>query len=160
MNIVISDKKTGKALNTKTEKNIFMGKKIGEEIDLSGIGMLGYKGKISGGSDMEGFPMKHSLQGMQRKRVLLEKGIGFRPTKIGERKKKTVAGNTVSLNTAQLNLVISHYGAQAFEELLKTIAKPAEKREESVKEKLIKESLERAGTEELEHVKVKGKVRG
>ena len=160
MNIVISDKKTGKTLNMKTEKNVFTGKRMGEEIDLGAIGLTGYKGMIRGGSDKEGFPMKHGLHGSMRKKVLLEKGTGFRQEKKGQKRKKTVAGNTVGTNTAQLNVVVTQVGQQDFGELLKTMAKPKEEKKETIKERLIKESLEKAGSEELAYEKTKPKARG
>ena len=158
MNIVVSDAKTGRALNTKTEKEVFVGKKLGEEVDLGVIGLSGYKAKITGGSDKQGFPMKPTVQGPLRRKVLLTIGVGFRSDRKGKKQKKTVVGNTVSANTAQVNVVITAHGEQKFEELLKTTAKPKEEKE-SVKERLVKESLEKAGSEELAHEKTKPKAR-
>ena len=59
MNIVISDPKTKKAYSKKIEDpKPFLNKKIGETINLTIIGLDGFEGKITGGSDKEGFPMK------------------------------------------------------------------------------------------------------
>ncbi len=159
MNIVVSEKKTGKAINMKTEKPVFVGREMGQEIDLGSIGLSGYRGKISGGSDKDGFPMKHGIHGMLRRKVILEKGVGLRGKKKGMKVKKTVAGNTVTQSTAQLNIVVVSYGQQEFAELAKTLSKPGEEKQASAKERLIKESLEKAGSEELAHEKVKGKVK-
>ncbi len=159
MNIVVSDAKTGRTLNTKTEKEVFVGKRLGEEIDLGTIGLSGYKAKIRGGSDKQGFPMKPTVQGQLRRKVLLQTGVGFRSNRKGKKQRKTVAGNTVSVNTAQINVVITAYGEQKFEDLLKTVEKPKDEKT-SVKDRLIKESLEKAGSEELAHEKTKPKARG
>ncbi|MDO8627133.1 MAG: S6e family ribosomal protein, partial [Candidatus Diapherotrites archaeon] len=71
MNIVVSNPKTGKAYQKKTESPVYLNKKIGAEVDLSVIGLDGYKGVIKGGSDKDGFPMKSSLDGGLRKRILI-----------------------------------------------------------------------------------------
>lgn len=160
MNIVVSDPKSRKALNLKTDKELFVGKKIGENIDLSAIGLQGYNGRITGGSDKQGFPMKPTLSGQQRRKVLLEKGVGLRSNTKGMKKRKTVAGNTVTANTAQLNVAVLQQGEKRFEELVAALAKPAEKKQESIKEKAVKESLEKAGSAELAFEKTKPKARG
>jgi len=63
MNIVISDPKTGKAYSKKTEEPVFLNKKINESVDLGTIGLVGFKGKITGGSDKQGFPMRATIEG-------------------------------------------------------------------------------------------------
>jgi len=118
MNIVVSDPKTSKAISINTEKPVYLGKKIGDEVDLSIIGLEGYKGIIKGGSDKSGFPMKPSLQGISRKRIIMEKGVGIRKTKKGLKRKKMVRGNTVAEDIAQLNIVIKEYGSKPFMEYL------------------------------------------
>ena len=70
MKIVISDRKTGKAYNKKTEEAVFLNKKVGEEVDLSVVGLAGFKAKISGGSDKQGFPMKPTVDGLGGRRFL------------------------------------------------------------------------------------------
>ncbi|MBN1941299.1 MAG: 30S ribosomal protein S6e [Candidatus Diapherotrites archaeon] len=161
MNIVISDPKTGKNASKKLEQTVFMNRKIGEEVDLGIIGLTGFKAKISGGSDKQGFPMKPSLQGNMRRKILMQKGTGFRGKRKGVFKRKSARGNTVSEETQQLNLVITKPGdMKDFESLI-----PKEKVEEkkvSVKEEMVKESLENVGNVELagDPKKIKGKVRG
>ena len=127
MNIVVSDPKSAKAISINTEKPVYLGKKIGDEVDLGEIGLEGYKGVIRGGSDKSGFPMKPSLQGTIRKRIILEKGVGIRKPQKGLRKKKTVRGNVVAEDIAQLNIVITKHGQKPFEEYL---PKKEEKKEE------------------------------
>jgi len=117
MNIVLSDPETRKAYNIKTEKPAFIGKKIGDKVDLAEINLNGFEGIITGGSDADGFPMRKSLQGIQRKKLLLSKGPGFKPTKKGERKKKTVRGNTIAEDIHQVNIKITKKGTINLDEL-------------------------------------------
>ena len=49
MNIVISDPKTSKAYSYKSDKPVYAGKKLGDQVDLSLIGLSGYTGQITGG---------------------------------------------------------------------------------------------------------------
>jgi small subunit ribosomal protein S6e len=162
MNIVVSDPKSGRAINKKTDEAVFLNRKIGDEVDLHAIGLSGFRGKITGGSDRQGFPMKKSLQGSGRKKLLLKAGIGFNASRDGEKRRKSVRGNTVSPETMQLNISITKHGDRD----LKEFFKPAEagKKEEakkSAKERMIKASLEAVGDLELadEAKKIKGKVR-
>ncbi|MEM2351662.1 MAG: S6e family ribosomal protein, partial [Thermoproteota archaeon] len=59
--VVVSDPKTGKAKSVEVEGSRaipFIGKRIGDTIDGSVIGMPGVKLLITGGSDKDGFPMR------------------------------------------------------------------------------------------------------
>lgn len=117
MNIVLSDPETRKAYNIKVDKSIFIGKKIGATVELSELGLPGFEGIITGGSDKDGFPMRKSLRGTQRKKLLLEKGPGFRPKRKGEKRRATVRGNTVAEDIHQLNIKIIKKGKINLEEL-------------------------------------------
>lgn len=160
MNIVISEPKSGKAANKKIEETVFLNRKIGEEVSLDTIGLAGFKAKITGGSDKQGFPMKSTIQGAARKKALLRKGTGFRTKRKGALKRKAVRGNMISPETQQLNLVITHAGdMELFTSLI-----PKEKVEEkkvSVKEEMVQKSLDNVGNVELAHeaLKIKGKVK-
>ena len=90
------DQRTGSTLPGL--KDSLIGKKIGDEVDGNFLGLNGYKLKITGGTDKDGFPMIPSLNGTVRKKVLLSKPPGFHPTKKGERRRKTVRGNTISFD--------------------------------------------------------------
>jgi len=108
--LVICDPKTGKAKQIELEEeqmDLFIGKKIGDIVDLSTLGFEGYKVKITGGSDYCGFPMDPSIQGTGRKKVLR---IAKSGKKKGERVRKTVRGNTIDKDIAQINTVIIEYG--------------------------------------------------
>ena len=119
--IVISDPETRKAYQIEIEKNkatFLIGKKIGEEFDASPIGLPGYILKITGGTDKDGFPMHPEVEGMVKKKVLLSKPPGFHPEKKGQRKKKTVRGNTISEDIAQINCKVVKKGEKSLEELI------------------------------------------
>ena len=116
---VIADPKSGKTYKrdiTGQYANVLVGRKIGEEIDGLFVGLPGYKLQIAGGSDKDGFPMRHDLPGPRRRRVLLSGGVGFHPARSGVRKKKTVRGNTVSPDILQLNLKITQRGPKSIED--------------------------------------------
>jgi len=110
-----------------------VGKKIGEEIDGDILGLAGYSLKITGGTDKDGFPMHPSVGGPGRKRVLLSGPPGFYPKIEGERKRKTIRGNTISQDIVQINLKVVKKGEKSLEELApqkekKAEAKPEEKK--------------------------------
>lgn len=94
------------------------GLKIGEEIDASLVGLDGYKLKITGGSDKNGFPMKKDVDGPRRIKSLLSGGLGFEPKRDGQRRRKTVRGNTVSDDIVQINTVVTEKGSKSIDELL------------------------------------------
>ncbi len=119
--VVVSDPKTGKSYQkevAKTKANSLIGRKIGDEIDGIFVDMPGYKLKIMGGTDRDGFPMRKNLPGTQRKKLLLSGGIGFKPKAKGERRKKNVRGNTISEFSMQINMKIINYGPKPVEEVL------------------------------------------
>ena len=95
-----------------------IGLTLGEEINGDMIGFDGYKLKITGGSDSDGFPMNPSVQGGMRKRILSSGGIGFRPKLKGMRKRKSVRGNTISEDIYQINMKITQTGPKKIEEVL------------------------------------------
>ncbi|ALL00166.1 30S ribosomal protein S6e [Pyrodictium delaneyi] len=83
-----------------------IGLKIGDTFDGEIVGLSGYKLKIRGGSDNSGFPMLPSIPGPVKKRVLLSGPPGFHPREKGERRRKTVRGNTITHDIVQINTVI------------------------------------------------------
>ncbi|AJF60387.1 MAG: 30S ribosomal protein S6e [Candidatus Diapherotrites archaeon] len=148
MNIVISDPKTGKAYSKKIEgPELFLNKKVGQQVALNGIGLDGYEAKITGGSDKQGFPMKADLEGTGRRKVLLVKQKNK-----GIRRRISFRGNMVSRETQQLNLLVTKTGAKNLDELIGVKEKKEEETQESIKEKMIKKSLEMAGTTEAAKV--------
>ncbi len=119
--IVISDKENGKAYQIEPEEEQFrnlIGLEIGETFNGSEIDIPNYKLKITGGSDKEGFPMRGDVKGERRVKALFRGGSGYNQTEDGMRKRKTVRGNRVSAQTAQLNTVVEERGEKSIEELL------------------------------------------
>jgi small subunit ribosomal protein S6e len=104
--IIVSDPKTGKSEVIEAKDStaqIFVGRHIGEVVDLSVVGH-NFKVKITGGSDKAGFPMRGDIQGSGKRYVLLTEGIGFRNSVEGEKRRKLVRGGTVSEELYQLNV--------------------------------------------------------
>ena len=107
--INVSDPRTGKTKPvqlTPEQFRPFVGLKIGDTIDGSVVGMPGYTLKITGGSDKDGFPMRPDVHGGIKVRLLLSGPPGFRPKRKGERRRKTVRGNTITEDIIQVNCVI------------------------------------------------------
>ncbi|MET1160728.1 MAG: 30S ribosomal protein S6e [Thermoprotei archaeon] len=84
----------------------FIGLKIGDRIDGSIVGLKNVKLEIRGGSDNSGFPMRPDIPGGVKKRVLLSGSPGFHPREKGERRRKTVRGNTITEDIVQINTKI------------------------------------------------------
>ncbi len=95
-----------------------IGKKVGEEFDGGIVGLSGYTLKITGGSDRSGFPMRKSIEGSEREKVLLEEGAGIKGKGNGVRRRKSIRGNTVSDEIQQLNTTVVEEGSKPVEELL------------------------------------------
>jgi small subunit ribosomal protein S6e len=93
---------------------------IGEEFNASLVGLAGYKLKITGGSDKNGFPKKKDVDGQRRIKSLLAGGIGFKPIRDGQRRRKTVRGNTVSNDIVQINTVVTQKGEKDIKEILES----------------------------------------
>jgi len=53
--------------------NSLVGKKIGDEVDGIFVSLPGYKLKITGGSDKDGFVMRRDIPGISRRRILITK---------------------------------------------------------------------------------------
>jgi small subunit ribosomal protein S6e len=127
--VVISDPKTGKSVQREIDSDqtkAFQNKKINEQVKGDTFGLADYEFQITGGSDTSGFPMRRDVEGTARKKILIVEGVGVRKAAKGIRQRKSVAGNTISLTTAQINLKILKYGKEKLFE---------EKKEEKAEEK-------------------------
>jgi len=92
---------------------IFYDKRISAEVAADGLGdeWAGYRLKITGGNDKQGFPMKQGVLTAGRVRLLLAKGHScYRPRRTGERKRKSVRGCIVDGQLSVLNLTIVKKG--------------------------------------------------
>lgn len=103
--LVLSDPKTGRSEASEVKEaqaQLLIGRKIGEVIDGSALGLAG-RIKITGGSDKAGFPMRADTLGGGKNYVLLTEGVGFRTKEEGAKKRKLVRGNTITEETYQVN---------------------------------------------------------
>lgn len=129
LKLVLGDK-SGKTKQIEIEEatsKSFMGLKIADTVKGELIDMPGYEFVITGGSDNAGFPMRHDVVSANRKKILVVSGIGVRKNVPGRRLRRTVAGNTIGANSAQVNLKITKQGKKPlFEE---AAADSAEKKE-------------------------------
>ncbi len=107
--IIISDPDAGKSKSVEADGSRavpLIGKKLGETVDGSVVGMPGYKLQITGGSDKDGFPMRPNVHGGVRVNVILSRGVGFKPSQKGERQRKTLRGNVITEDIVQINMKI------------------------------------------------------
>lgn len=119
---VIADIKNGRSYNTVVSgqhANRLLGMKIGDEFDGLFVSLPGYKLRIMGGADKDGFPMRRDLPGQLRKKVVLSGGVGFHPETKGQRRRKYIRGNTISSDIVQVNMKVTSYGPRTIEEQLK-----------------------------------------
>jgi small subunit ribosomal protein S6e len=121
MQIVISDSKTGKAYKLEgkdAEANaLFIGKRIGDLVDADIIGLGGYMLEITGGTDMQGMPMRKDVAGSVRKRILITNPPGYNPKEGGKRRRKSVRGKEISAEISQVNVVVKEYGRKSLADI-------------------------------------------
>ncbi|MFB6213561.1 MAG: 30S ribosomal protein S6e [Candidatus Nanohaloarchaea archaeon] len=111
--------KDGETFQTEIEDaSRLVGKTLGEEFEGGVIGLEGYTLEITGGSDRDGFPMRESIDGSARRRVLIMEGAGIEEDEDGVRRRKSVRGDTVSEDIQQLNTQVAEEGSKSVEELL------------------------------------------
>lgn len=121
--MIVSDPQTAKATVAELEGSraqVLVGRSIGEIVDGSQIGFAGKRLKITGGCDKDGIPMRADIHGGAKKYAVLSGGVGFRPTRSGERRRKLVRGRMITDETYQIN-------ATLFTGEEKGVEKPAEK---------------------------------
>ena len=127
--VVVSDPESGKSYQreVKDEKANRLGTlKVGDEFDGALVGLVGYSLKITGGSDKAGFPMKKGVQGIKRAMILMEGGVGYKPTS-DVRKRKRVRGEKIAEDIVQINTYVTKRAKKSVEELLGiTTASPKE----------------------------------
>ena len=100
-----------KLIQIEEKKFHFEGMKIGDIIKGGLIGFPNYEFEITGGSDASGFPMRKDVHGPVKKRILVKKrGIGYKPKRKGQKRRKMVRGNEISYDMTLLNLKVVKYG--------------------------------------------------
>ncbi len=129
MKLIVSDPENGKSYNLEVpdaKKAYLLGKRLGEEIEGSLLGVEGYSFVITGGSDNCGAPIRNDIPGTRKLKAYLSGGVGFKPKKEGERRKKSVRGNEICDEIVQVNVKVSKKGQKPLDELL---GKKEEKKE-------------------------------
>ncbi|MFT4309785.1 MAG: S6e family ribosomal protein [Candidatus Woesearchaeota archaeon] len=122
--IVIGQKGKSKTITLDDTKPL-VGKKIGDTVKGEIMDMAGYEFQITGASDDAGFALRRDVDGPLRKKILAVQGVGLKKKAKGIKQRKTVTGNTISMNTAAVNLKVVKEGkSPLFEE--KSEEAPAE----------------------------------
>jgi len=104
--VIVSDPEAGKSKVVELEGTRaapLIGRRLGEVIDGTVVGMSGQKLQITGGSDKDGFPMRPNIHGGVRVNVILSESVGFHPNREGERQRKTIRGNVITEEIVQVN---------------------------------------------------------
>ena len=107
--VVVADPETGETFQKEIagqDANRFLGRDIGDEIGGDAVGLDGFTVEITGGSDEPGRPMRGDVAGTRLKEMLLEGGVGFKPSRDGERKRITVRGREIADDVAQINVSV------------------------------------------------------
>ncbi|ELZ80950.1 MULTISPECIES: 30S ribosomal protein S6e [Haloferax] len=107
--VVVADPDSGETYQVDVEgqdANRFLGRDLGDEVDGDAVGLDGFTLELTGGSDKAGRPMHPDVPGGNLKEVLAEDGIGFNPSREGERKRITVRGREINEETVQINVKV------------------------------------------------------
>jgi len=116
--IIVSDPETGTSRIVELEDARaapLIGKRIGETMDGAIADLPGHRLQVTGGSDKDGFPMRPSVHGGVRRRIVLSGGVGLNPTTEGLRRRKTIRGNVITDEIVQINIKITEKPKQAKE---------------------------------------------
>jgi len=114
--VIVSDPEEGKSKVVELEGARavpLIGRKLGETIDGSVVGMSGKKLLIRGGSDKDGFPMRPNVHGGVRVSVVVSESVGFHPNREGERQRKTLRGNVITEDIVQVNMKVTEKAKKA-----------------------------------------------
>lgn len=153
LKVVVNEPKTGKSYQKALAGNPLAGMKIKEKVSGDLVDIPGYEFEITGGSDDAGFPMRQDIDGPLKKKALLTGGPGLKTgTRLhkreGLRKRKTVAGNTITDKTAQVNLKVLKAGSDSLDKLFGKEEAPKEEAKEEKKEEPKEEKKEEGPKEE------------
>ncbi|MCL9816876.1 30S ribosomal protein S6e [Natronocalculus amylovorans] len=108
--VVVADPETGEAFQFEVDgqdANRFLGRDLGDEVDGAAVGLDGFTLKLTGASDNTGRPLRADVPGANLKELLLTDGVGFSPSRDGERKRITVRGREISNEVAQINASVA-----------------------------------------------------
>jgi len=104
--VVVADPDSGATYQTDVDgqdANRFLGRELGDEVDGAAVGLDGFTLELTGGSDEAGRPLRADVRGPDLKEILSDGGVGYKPSREGERKRITVRGREISDATAQIN---------------------------------------------------------
>ncbi|MGM0606032.1 MAG: 30S ribosomal protein S6e [Halobacteriota archaeon] len=107
--VVVADPETGEAFQREVDgqdANRFLGRRLGDEVDGSAVGLEGFTLELTGASDVSGRPLRADVPGPDLKELLLTDGVGYKPSREGERKRITVRGSEISAAVAQINAAV------------------------------------------------------
>merc|ERR1712232_1413626 len=115
LNIACPETGAQKSIDIDDDKKLlpFFDKRVSQEVSGDSLGdeFRGYRFRITGGNDKQGFPMMQGILTPERVRLLLRKGSKcYRQRRTGEMKRKSVRGCIVSMELSCLNLVIVKRG--------------------------------------------------
>merc|ERR1712094_109629 len=115
LNIAWPETGAQKSIDIDDDKKLlpFFDKRIFQEVALDSLGdeFVGYRARITGGNDKQGFPMMQGVLTPERVRLLLRKGSKcYRQRRTGEMKRKSVRGCIVSQELSVLNFLIVRKG--------------------------------------------------
>lgn len=122
--LVISDpsKETAYKMDVSgAQASKLLGLGVGDRLSGDAIGLTDYTLIVTGGSDKDGVAMRRDLPGAVRKRLLLTGGVGYRPKKVGIRRRKSIRGRVISVETGQINLVVEKTGVKPLDEIFKVV---------------------------------------
>ncbi len=141
--IILSDPETGKSQIVELEgprASPLVGRKLGETIDGTAIGLGGHTLKITGGSDKDGVPMRPDVHGGVKASLIVTQGTGFHPTSQGERRRKTLRGKVITEDTVQINMkIVEKPKKKERKEKSKKLESKKEKQEEHKADKKLEE---------------------
>lgn len=109
--LVVADPDSGTTYQREIDgqdANRFLGRSLGEEVEYEGLTL-----ELTGGSDETGRPMREDVPGTALRELLLAGGVGYEPTREGERKRVTVRGAEIADDVAQINASVVEGDAEA-----------------------------------------------
>jgi small subunit ribosomal protein S6e len=125
--LVISDPKAKRAYQIELkspEADKLLGHKLGEMVKGELVNLHGFELMITGGSDKQGFPMRKDITGPKRVKIIVSSGPGFNPKQKGERRRKSLRGNQISEDIAQINMKVVKEGSKTLAAALGKEEKP------------------------------------
>ncbi len=143
-----ASKRTYKAELKGSDAEKLAGKKIGESFKGELLGLGGYELQITGGSDNAGFPMRRDVTGPTRRKIILSSGVGFNSKRNGLRRRKSIRGNTISVDIVQVNCKVVKAGKKTLADAFGIVPKEAEKKEGEAAEAPKQEAKPEAKIEE------------